>query len=98
MTVVPVVDVESASPVRYRFSTDPKDGKDMINLLKPSMLAFVLVLHACNYVPSTSGTPGTTKPSKPTPTQAAEVDPGLALGGLTLLAGALTVLRVRRQK
>jgi LPXTG-motif cell wall-anchored protein len=69
----------------------------MTNLLKPAMLAFVLVLHTCNYVPGTSGTPGgTTKPGKPA--QASEVDPGLALGGLTLLAGALTVLRARRRK
>lgn len=71
----------------------------MTNLLKPAMLAFVLALHACNYVSSSSDAPGgPTKPGKPTPTQASEVDPGLALGGLTLLAGALTVLRVRRRK
>ncbi|HEY9127859.1 MAG TPA: LPXTG cell wall anchor domain-containing protein [Acidobacteriaceae bacterium] len=70
----------------------------MTNLLKPSILAFALALHACNTVPGTpgnsAGAPG--KPGKPT--QASEVDPGMALAGLTLLAGTLTVLRVRRRK
>lgn len=71
----------------------------MTNLLKPSMLALVLALHTCNTVSGTPGSPGgTTQPTKPPPAQASEVDPGLALGGLTLLAGALTVLRVRRRK
>jgi LPXTG-motif cell wall-anchored protein len=70
----------------------------MTNLIKPSILAFALALHACNLVPG--GGPanpgGPTTPHKPT--QASEVDPGMALAGLTLLAGALTVLRVRRRK
>ncbi len=33
-----------------------------------------------------------------TPVNAPEVDPTLALGGLTLLAGSLTVVRARRRK
>jgi LPXTG-motif cell wall-anchored protein len=72
----------------------------MTNLLKPSMLAFVLVLHTCNaYSGNPGGAGGIGTPGKPTtPVQASEVDPSLALGGLTLLAGALTVLRARRRK
>jgi len=68
----------------------------MTNLLKPSILAFALALHACNTV---SGTPAPGGPSNPgKPAQAAEVDPGMAFAGLTLVAGVLTVLRVRRRK
>jgi hypothetical protein len=41
-------------------------------------------------------------PKTPPPTHdgwtAPEVDPSLAMGGLTLLAGSLTVLRSRRRK
>lgn len=32
------------------------------------------------------------------PRQAPEVDPNLAIGGFTLLAGSLTVIRARRKK
>lgn len=69
----------------------------MTNLLKPSILAFALLLHTCNTVPGTRSNPG--GPSSPgKPAQAAEVDPGVAIAGITLLAGALTVLRARRRK
>lgn len=69
----------------------------MSHFLKPSILAFALLLHTCNTVPGTPDGPGgPTNPGKPA--QASEVDPGMALAGLTLLAGALTVLRVRRRK
>ena len=72
----------------------------MISFLRPSMLALALVAQSCNQAPNTGSNtnqPGT-PPKKPTPTQASEVDPSLALGGLTLLAGALTVMRTRRRK
>jgi len=71
----------------------------MTNLLKPSMLALALVVQSCNQVTGAgpeANKPG--KPGKPTPTQASEVDPGLALGGLTLLAGVLIVMRGRRRR
>jgi hypothetical protein len=73
----------------------------MITFLRPTMLALVLVAQSCNQVPSTGSAPNQpgAPPKKPTnPTQASEVDPGLALGGLTLLAGALTVVRARRRR
>ena len=37
-------------------------------------------------------------PPKPEPKTAPEVDPALALSGLTLLAGSLVVARARRSK
>jgi hypothetical protein len=37
-------------------------------------------------------------PPKPQPRTAPEVDPNLAIGGLSLLGGTIAVLRVRRSK
>jgi LPXTG-motif cell wall-anchored protein len=75
--------------------------------LKLSLLAFALVLslspraHAFgghNYSPPPPPPPPP-PPSPRSPAKTApEVDPSLALGGLTLLGGTLTVLRSRRKK
>jgi hypothetical protein len=56
------------------------------NLLKYSLVVLGLALGAC------ASAHGMVLFKKP------EVDPGLAISGLTLLAGTIAVLRVRRQK
>jgi LPXTG-motif cell wall-anchored protein len=56
------------------------------NLLKYSLVILGLALCTC------STAYGFGKPSVP------EVDPSLAIGGLTMLAGAIAVLRIRRKK
>lgn len=58
------------------------------NLLKYSLLVLGLALGTCV---SAHGMVFT-HPTKP------EIDPSLAISGLTLLAGTLAVLRVRRSK
>ena len=56
------------------------------NLLKYSLVMLGLALGTC------SAAYGFGRPSAP------EVDPSLAIGGLTLLAGTIAVLRIRRKK
>jgi hypothetical protein len=71
----------------------------MTNLLKPTVLTLMLAAHGCNYVvgnPSWGNQPP--KPGHPAPAQAPEVDPSLAFGGFTLLAGTLMVMRSRRSR
>ncbi|HMD22018.1 MAG TPA: hypothetical protein VKH40_16960 [Alloacidobacterium sp.] len=56
--------------------------------------SLALVLNAAAYA-------GPTPPPPPTPTapkKAPEIDPGLAISGVSLLVGSLTVLRSRRDK
>jgi hypothetical protein len=70
----------------------------MTSLIKPTLLTMVLMAQSCNYVVGNHKGTGT-QPSKPGhPVQAPEVDPSLAMGGLTLLAGMLTVIRSRRSR
>jgi hypothetical protein len=82
----------------------------MKNLLKLSGPVFVLVLAATAYAePLTYARPlpvsGSRNPSPPRAFHnapnvgnvAPEVDPNLAIGGFTLLAGTLTVMRSRRR-
>jgi len=61
----------------------------MHNMLKRSILALILVAAA-------SGNAYARPDHKPH--QAPEIDSNLAIGGFTLLAGALTVLRARRSR
>lgn len=62
----------------------------MKNLLKYAPLALVLAFGACTAAHGmVFGGTGGHQP---------EVDPSLAVSGLTLLAGTLAVLRVRRKK
>jgi len=56
------------------------------NLLKYSVVMLALGLSTCTAAFAFG------KPSVP------EVDPSLAIGGLTLLAGTIAVLRIRRKK
>jgi hypothetical protein len=68
----------------------------MKNLLKFAVFTFVLAFGAsaanAALVPCSTVNPT----CKPTP--APEVDPSLAIVGVSLLVGTLTVLRVRRRK
>jgi hypothetical protein len=71
----------------------------MTSLIKPTLLTMVLMAQSCNYVVGNHKGGTGTQPSKPGhPVQAPEVDPSLAMGGLTLLAGMLTVIRSRRSR
>lgn len=54
------------------------------NQLKYSLVVLAVVLSTC--------TVAYARPRAP------EVDPSLAIGGLTLLAGTIAVLRIRRKK
>ncbi len=66
-------------------------------ILKYSFLALALFL---SIAPRAHAAPGPTAP-KPTPTApktAPEIDPALAVTGLALLAGSLSVARARRSK
>jgi hypothetical protein len=66
-------------------------------ILKLSLLALALVLSTSPRAHAfENGGPVHGIPNNPPPT-APEVDPSLAFGGLTLLAGTLTVMRSRRQ-
>jgi LPXTG-motif cell wall-anchored protein len=59
------------------------------DLLKYSVVILALGLSTC------TAAFGFGKPSGPS---VPEVDPSLAIGGLTLLAGSIAVLRIRRKK
>jgi hypothetical protein len=67
----------------------------MKNVLKKSILATGLVLALYCAVPA--GAQSRPDPD-PTPRRAPELDPSLAIGGVYLLVGTLTVLRSRRNK
>ena len=70
--------------------------------LKLSLLAFALVLSVSPRAHAFGGHNYGPPPPPPSPRSPArtapEVDPSLALGGFTLLGGALTVMRSRRKK
>lgn len=75
----------------------------MKNILKYALLTTVLALTASSQAHAFGGDhdgakrrPGGQVPG--IPNRAPEVDPSLAIGGLTLLGGTLTVLRARRRK
>jgi hypothetical protein len=76
----------------------------MKNLLKLSGPVFVLALAASAYAePSRDDgwrnpPPHSYEPAPKCDNVAPEVDPSLAIGGLTLLGGTLTVIRSRRRK
>jgi hypothetical protein len=77
----------------------------MKNLLKFCGPVFVLALAATAYAEPysklESRNPPPPRTPEPTPNRgnvAPEVDPNLAIGGFTLLAGTLTVMRSRRRK
>jgi hypothetical protein len=72
----------------------------MKSMLKYSMLALVLGVGSTTIAHASPWDPW--DPWKPTPhdppPSAPEVDPGMAISGITLLAGALTVMRSKRRK
>jgi hypothetical protein len=78
----------------------------MKNLLKFCGPVFVLALAATAFAEPNHFAEGLRNPPpprtpEPTPNRgnvAPEVDPNLAIGGFTLLAGTLTVMRSRRRK
>ncbi len=63
----------------------------MKNLLKYSLLALVLAVGAGKFAHATPDHGFNPPPNAP------EVDPGMAIGALTLLAGSITVLRSKRR-
>jgi LPXTG-motif cell wall-anchored protein len=75
----------------------------MKKLLTLSAIAVALVLSSSThaFAASLDNHPVSQGPAPKTPSRGAlapEVDPSLALSGLTLLGGSLTVLRMRRRK
>jgi len=69
----------------------------MRSFLKVAILTLVLAFGAsvaAHAVPCASVEPN----CKPIPKPAPEVDPSLAVAGISFLAGTLTVLRARRRK
>jgi hypothetical protein len=84
----------------------PERTKTMKNSRKLVMLAFALVLFMSPRAHAFGGRGWNPPPPPPPPppphgpgcNTAPEVDPGLALGGFTLLGGSLTVMRSRRRK
>lgn len=68
--------------------------RDMKKFFKPSLLVLGLALGA---VSAAHADPSYWHKTPP-PATAPEVDPGMAVSGITLLAGTLTVLRARRRK
>jgi hypothetical protein len=72
----------------------------MINLLKYSTLALAAALSLSTFAHAWDGDHDKHHdPDQPRdPKSAPEVDPSLALGGFTLLAGTLTVVRSRRRR
>jgi hypothetical protein len=78
----------------------------MKNLLKFCGPVFVLALAATAYAEPIKKSDGWLNPPPPRSPEPApnrgnvapEVDPNLAIGGFTLLAGTLTVMRSRRRK
>jgi hypothetical protein len=68
----------------------------MRKFAKCSFLALALALATCT---AAHARPAHCDPPNPDPTPSApEVDPGFAMGGFSLLAGALTLLRTRTVK
>jgi LPXTG-motif cell wall-anchored protein len=75
----------------------------MKNFSKLALLVFALVLFMSPQAHAFGGRGWNPPPPPPPPpphcsNTAPEVDPSLALGGLTLLGGSLTVMRSRRRK
>ena len=77
----------------------------MTNILKHSMLALALATTVTTAAHAYDGDRNHPKPqpryepsSPHHPAQAPEVDMNLAFGGLTMLAGTLTVLRSKRKR
>ncbi len=72
----------------------------MKTLLKYSLLVLVLALTSSTRAHADGWWWNPPPPDPPPPCNnvAPEVDPSLAIGGLTLLAGTLTVLRSRRRR
>ena len=75
----------------------------MRNLLKHTLLIFALALCASSAAFATSSptpapVPCSTADLKCKPAAAPEIEPGLAVVGVAVLAGGLAVLRARRRK
>ena len=74
----------------------------MTHLLKHSMLALAVALSLTTFAHARDDDRRRHEPPPPPacpdPNTAPEVDPSLAIGGLTLLGGTLTVLRARRSR
>jgi len=68
------------------------------------LIALVILAFGAAAAANAGVTPPTTLPPPPSwwpypkPVRAPEIDPALALGGLTLLAGGIAVVRGRRTK
>jgi hypothetical protein len=73
----------------------PERTLSMKNTLKYSLVAAVLLLSSGAFAHAGFDP---FRPHPPTPVTAPEVDPGMAMSGLTLLAGTLTILRAKRSK
>jgi LPXTG-motif cell wall-anchored protein len=73
----------------------------MIKTMKLSLLALALVLGSSVFAHANPRGGSFTPPKSqrnPNCNTAPEVDPGMAISGITLLGGALTVLRMKRRK
>jgi LPXTG-motif cell wall-anchored protein len=77
--------------------------RDFLKYAIPTMVLALGISAAASAQPPTPGghpppPPGGHPPPPPAPATAPEVDPSLAIVGISFLAGTLTVLRVRRRK
>jgi LPXTG-motif cell wall-anchored protein len=70
----------------------------MRNILKYTILASVLALCASSAAFASPDPCSSTRPDCRSTPEAPEVDPALAVAGITALAGGLAVLRARRRK
>jgi hypothetical protein len=87
---------ESIEDLRVgKLLTASRKESEMKTTLKFSLLALVLACGATKYA---SATPNQDRCKDNNPPSAPEVDPGVAMSGLTLLGGMLTVLRSKRSK
>jgi hypothetical protein len=89
-----VIWVRISSTVPYPLHNRRKDFYMTKNLLKHTLMVLVLALGTCTAANGLVFKKCGTGKGPPCPTP--EVDPSLAISGLTLLAGTLAVLRVRR--
>jgi hypothetical protein len=77
-------------------TTHERERKKLKKLLKYSFLVLALGL---GMITAAHAAPTSTTSSVPKPTsKAPEVDPSLAIGGISLVAGTLAVLRARLHK
>jgi hypothetical protein len=67
-------------------------------VLKYSFLGLALAIGACGAAQADPHHHHDDDPPKREPKKAPEVDPNLAMGGLSLLGGTIAVLRARRWK